>query len=283
MINGRSQLFGIIGNPVEHSFSPLMHNAAFAALGLNAVYVPMRPGAQPHDLAEAFRGLRSLGFVGVSVTVPFKVAIMDFLDAIDPVAQRIGAVNTLLFTPGNAEAASTIPSCTGYNTDWLGANRALADALPLSGSTILVLGAGGAARAVGFGLIEAGAKVLLSNRTESKGRELAAQLKCPFLPTGALAGLRADALVNTTSVGMAPKIDAMPIAPELLPNFRVVMDIVYAPLTTRLLAEAAVCGCHTLDGLQMLLYQGAAQFELWTGRKTPLAVMRQALEEILPR
>ena len=272
MITGHTQLFGIIGNPVEHSLSPAMHNAAFAELGINGVYIPMRPT----DLADGFRGLRSLGFIGVSVTVPFKVAIMDFLDHVDPVARNIGAVNTLLFARDRDHCR-----CTGYNTDWLGSNQALGLELPLAGATVLILGAGGAARAVGFGLIEAGAKVLIANRTEVKGRALAAQLRCPFVPADQLAELRADALINTTSVGMAPHVDAMPIRAELLPRFAVVMDIVYAPLTTRLLREANACGCRTVDGLEMLLHQGAAQFTLWTGCEAPLNVMRQALENEL--
>ena len=268
MINGHTQLFGIIGDPVEHSLSPAMHNAAFAHLGVNGLYIPMRPS----DLADGFWGLRSLGFIGVSVTVPFKVAIMDFLDAIDPVARKIGAVNTLLF-----ERTKTGVYCKGSNTDWLGSNQALAEVLDPAGRIILIIGAGGAARAVGFGLIEAGAKVLITNRTVSKGRELAAQLNCRFVPPGELAAVQADALINTTSVGMAPHTEAIPIAPELLPHFPVVMDIVYAPLETRLLREAAARGCRTVDGLKMLQYQGAAQFALWTGREAPHAVMRQAL------
>ena len=268
MINGHTQLFGIIGDPVAHSLSPAMHNAAFAHLGLNGVYVPMRPA----DLADGFRGLRSLGFIGVSVTVPFKVAIMDLLDAVDPVARKIGAVNTLVF-----ERTGSAIRCTGHNTDWLGANRALAEVIDLAGRTVLLIGAGGAARAVGFGLIEAGAQVLLTNRTEARGRELAHLMGCRFIPAAELAQIRADALINTTSVGMAPQVDALPIAAELLPRFPVVMDIVYAPLETRLLREAAARGCHAINGLAMLQYQGAAQFTLWTGRPAPDAAMRQAL------
>jgi shikimate dehydrogenase len=276
MINGQTQLFGIIGNPVEHSLSPAMHNAAFAELGINGVYVPMRP----RDLRDGFLGLRSLGFIGVSVTVPYKVAIMDCLDEIDPVARKIGAVNTLLFQEGR----EGIPICKGYNTDWLGSNQALAEEIELVGSTVLLIGAGGAARAVGFGLVEAGAKVLLTNRTEAKGRALAAQLDCPFIPAAELGSVRADALINTTSVGMTPHEEALPIDPECLPNFSVVMDIVYAPLATRLLREAATRGCRTIDGLKMLQYQGAAQFTLWTGREAPVAVMRTALlNELLSR
>ncbi|MCL1980694.1 MAG: shikimate dehydrogenase [Proteobacteria bacterium] len=272
MINGTTQLFGIIGDPVAHSLSPAMHNAAFAHLGINGVYLPMRPA----DLADGFRGLRSLGFIGVSVTVPFKVAIMDFLDAIDPVARKIGAVNTLVF-----ERTETAIRCIGHNTDWLGSNRALAEVIDLSGRTVLLIGAGGAARAVGFGLIEAGARVLLTNRTEAKGYELAAQMGCRFISAAELPQVQADALINTTSVGMAPHQDDLPIDPELLSHFPVVMDIVYAPLTTRLLREAAARGCRAIDGLTMLQYQGAAQFTLWTGREAPHPVMRQALIDAL--
>jgi shikimate dehydrogenase len=269
MINGSTQLFGIIGNPVEHSLSPAMHNAAFAALGINGVYMPMRPS----DLADGFRGLRALGFIGVSVTVPYKVAIMDCLDEIDPVAQKIGAVNTLYFKRNGAGKSF----CKGFNTDWLGSNQALAAEIDLKGSTVLIIGAGGAARAVGFGLLEAGAKILLTNRTEAKGRELANQLNCAFIPAHEVSQVRADALINTTSVGMAPHHDASPIRPELLVHFSVVMDIVYAPLATRLLREAAARGCRTIDGLNMLQHQGAAQFTLWTGQEAPNAVMRNAL------
>ncbi len=269
MINGHTRLFGIIGRPVTHSMSPAMHNAAFAALGINGVYLP----TQPDNLEQAFYGLKSLGFIGVSVTVPFKVDIMAYVDEIDPVAQKIGAVNTLLFDRSNPESVL----CKGYNTDWLGSNQALADTIALEKSRVLILGAGGAARAVGFGLIEAGAEVIITNRTESKGRELAAQLGCAFLPAAELPAIEADALVNTTSVGMSPRSETIPVDPALLSHFSVVMDIVYSPLTTRLLQEAASRGCRTIDGLQMLLYQGAAQFTLWTNQPAPHVAMREAL------
>lgn len=269
MINGSTKLFGIIGNPVEHSLSPAMHNAAFETLGINGVYIPMRPT----DLEDGYRGLRALGFVGVSVTVPYKVAVMDLIDEIDPVASKIGAVNTLMLK----HSGDGVARVKGYNTDWLGSNQALAEALDVTSSTVLIIGAGGAARAVGFGLLEAGAKVMLTNRTEDKGRLLASQLNCPFVLAEDIQQVHADALINATSVGMSPRDNALPIRPELLGNFSVVMDIVYAPLETRLLREAAARGCRTVDGLKMLQYQGAAQFALWTGREAPVSVMRKAL------
>ncbi len=273
-LNGSTRLFGIIGHPVAHSLSPAMHNSAFATMAFNGVYVAM----DVTEVGVAIQGLRELGFVGVSVTVPHKAAVMAYLDEIDPVAARIGAVNTLLFREA-PDGGDTI--IRGFNTDWVGSNRALAGKLRLAGSRVLILGAGGAARAVGFGLHQAGARVMIHNRTVSRGQELAQWLGCPFVGREALAKVKADALVNTTSVGMEPDTDAIPIDPDLLVNFGCVMDIVYAPLQTRLLKEAAGRGCQTIDGLAMLLYQGAAQFKIWTGEQPPVDCMRQALEVAL--
>ncbi len=276
MIDGTTRLHGIIGNPVRHSLSPVMHNAAFAALGENGVYVPM----PVQDVVVAVRGLAALGFTGVSVTVPHKETVMELLDEIDPVARRIGAVNTILFRthPKSGQVVSR-----GFNTDWLGSNLALADKIKLPGARFLVLGAGGAAKAVGFGLVEAGAEVMITNRSEERGRELAGWLNCSFVKPGELAGLKADGLINTTSVGMEPGIEALPIDPALLGNFGLVMDIVYAPLKTALLRHAAAAGCRTIDGLAMLLNQGAVQFKIWTGIQPPLDVMRRALQDELAR
>lgn len=263
-IDGKTELYGIIGNPVAHSLSPAMHNAAFSALGLNKAYLPFLV----RDVAGAMTGLTALGIRGASVTIPHKQAVIEHLDSIDPVAAKIGAVNTLIITDG---------AIHGANTDWLGANRALAEAIPLAGASILLLGAGGSARAIGFGLLEAGASLTIASRTPEKGQSLAQLLGCPWLHLAEAATLRADALINATSLGMAPQQDLLPIAKEALANFGVVMDIVYAPLKTRLLHEAGQAGCRTIDGLAMLLYQGAAQFELWTGLQAPVDVMRQSL------
>lgn len=269
MINGHTQLFGIIGNPVEHSFSPAMHNAAFAELGMNGVYIPMRPA----DLAEGFRGLRSLGFIGVSVTVPFKVAVMEFLDKVDPVARNIGAVNTLLF-----ERDGDHCRCTGYNTDWLGSNQALGEELQLAGSTVLILGAGGAARAVAHAVSSAGGRVTLFNRTPARGEALASDLGVGFRPLGEFHGGGHQILINTTPVGMKPHSDATPVPADRLAPELTVMDIVYNPLKTRLLRQAEAAGCAVIDGLGMFVYQGAMQFECWTGIEAPVAMMRLVVE-----
>ncbi len=274
MIDGQTLLYGIIGNPVHHSLSPVMHNRAFAALDMNGVYVPM----PVTDLAVAVQGLRALGFRGVSVTVPHKEAIISLLDEVDPVAQRIGAVNTLLIRERPSDGKRVI---RGFNTDWLGANLALADKVRLEESRVLILGAGGAAKAIAFGLVEAGATVILSNRTVSRGMELADWLGCTFVPLTGLASVEAEVLVNTTTVGMEPHSEDIPLDPGLLHRFTTVMDIVYAPLQTRLLREAAACGCTVIDGLAMLVYQGAAQFRIWTGIRPDIQLMRRALEERL--
>jgi shikimate dehydrogenase len=276
LLDGSTELFGIIGNPVRHTLSPVMHNAAFASLGMNRVYVPM----EVHDVAQAMSGLRGLGFRGVSVTVPHKEAVMPFLDEIDPVAERIGAVNTLLLRKDSA-GRTVVRGC---NTDWLGANAALAaTGLDLRSKRVVVAGAGGAAKAVGFGLRQAGAEAIITNRTEKSGKALADWLGCEFLALDDLAWVQADVLINTTSVGMEPDADGIIVPPALLSKFAVVMDIVYAPLETRLLREAKAAGCKVIDGLAMLLYQGAEQFRLWTDTAAPVQVMRAALEEELRR
>lgn len=275
LVNGSTALFGIIGNPVRHSLSPVMHNAAFALMGMNRLYVPMEVA----DMSQAMSGLRALGFKGVSVTVPHKEAVIPFLDELDPVAEKIGAVNTLLF---RKEGQRTL--VRGFNTDWLGANAALAAAkINLQQSRVIVVGAGGAAKAVGFGLTQAGAEVVITNRTAESGKELAQWLGCSFVPLEDMAWLNAEVLINTTSVGMEPDVNGIVVPPSILSKFSAVMDIIYAPLETRLLREAKAAGCRTIDGLAMLLYQGAEQFRIWTGLTAPELVMRAALEEELRR
>ncbi|HIJ91027.1 MAG: shikimate dehydrogenase [Desulfobulbaceae bacterium] len=263
-INGATELYGIMGNPVAHSLSPAMHNGAFEALGLNKVYLPFAV----QDVARAMTGLRALGIRGASVTIPHKEAVIPYLDTIDPVAEKIGAVNTLVI---NNDAIH------GANTDWLGANRALAEKISLTGASVLLLGAGGSARAIGFGLLEAGASITIASRTPEKGQALAKLLGCPWLPLAEAGTAKGDALINATSLGMGAQKDLLPIAGEALVNFQVVMDIVYAPLSTRLLQAAEQAGCQTINGLAMLLYQGVAQFELWTGLQAPVEVMRRSL------
>lgn len=263
-LDGATEVYGIMGWPVTHSLSPAIQNRAFRELGLNKVYVPF----PVREAGAALAGFRALGVRGVSVTIPHKQEVIPFLDTIDPVAARIGAVNTLLIEDGRVH---------GCNTDWQGANQALAEVVPLSGCRILLLGAGGSARALGFGFLEAGAEVVIASRTPSRGQALAAEMNCQWHPLAEAGKIKAEVMVNATSVGMSPATEAMPVPGGILSAYQVVMDIVYSPLETRLLQEAAGAGCRVIDGLAMLLYQGAAQFKIWTGQTPPIEAMRQEL------
>ncbi|MBB5349187.1 shikimate dehydrogenase [Desulfoprunum benzoelyticum] len=267
-INGKSEVYGIVGNPVGHSLSPLMHNAAFAALSENRVYVAF----QVDDIVDAVKGIRALNIRGVSVTIPHKESIIPCLDAVDPVALKIGAVNTV-----NVVGQGEAKLLCGSNTDWVGANRALSNHIELQGRHVMLLGAGGSARALAFGLMEAGARVSICSRTEARGRKLAADLRCPWHSLTDIEQLAGDVLVNATSVGMGPKSDESLLPSGHLKNFAVVMDIVYSPFETRLLRDAREAGCKVVYGLEMLLYQGVAQFELWTGQAAPVELMQKVL------
>jgi shikimate dehydrogenase len=268
MIDGHTKIFGILGRPVAHSLSPVMHNAAFRHLGINAVYVAF----PVTGLAQAMSGLRGLGIGGVSVTIPFKEEIIPLIDELDPQAARIGAVNTVVNRDGRL---------TGYNTDWLGAMTALTAKISLKGRHVLILGAGGASRAIAYGIIQAGGRVSLTDIDAARAAALMHDLGAQAIPPEALDRCDATILVNATPVGMTPDIDGIPIDPDLLGRFEVVMDIVYQPLTTRLLREARARGAAIIDGLQMLIHQGAAQFELFTGRPAPAEVMARAAYQAL--
>ncbi|MDN5346850.1 MAG: shikimate dehydrogenase [Clostridia bacterium] len=283
-MDARTKLTGIIGYPVEHSFSPAMHNAAFVACGLNWVYLAF--AVRKELLADALAGVRGLGLVGINVTVPHKEEVLPLLDELDPLAARIGAVNTVVNEGGRLK---------GYNTDAYGFLTSLREeGFDPAGKKAVILGAGGAARAVAFGLAGAGLGALvIANRSPERARELAAALKknIPALqvewarlrPEEVAPALReADLLVQTTSVGMYPKIDVSPLEDYscLRPGLWV-YDLVYNPRQTKFLKAARAAGCRTLDGLGMLVHQGAAAFRLWTGLQPPLEVMRQAVVERL--
>jgi shikimate dehydrogenase len=247
-----------------------MHNAAFAALQENCVYIPF----PVEDVNAAITGLKGLGICGTSVTIPHKETVIPYLDHVDPVAIKIGAVNTIHMVE-SAQGRELF----GSNTDWLGANRALLAKTSLAGKDVVLLGAGGSAKAIGFGLLEAGANIVICSRTESRGRLLATELDCPWHGLNELSELQGHILVNATSAGMTPNSDVSLIEQNALRRYQVVMDIVYSPLKTRLLREAEEAGCITVNGLEMLLYQGVAQFELWTGKEAPVDVMRKTLLE----
>jgi shikimate dehydrogenase len=263
LIDGRTRVYGILGRPVAHSLSPAMHNAAFAHLGLKAVYVPFEVA----DLPQAVAGLRGLRIAGVSVTIPFKEEILPLLDEVVGPAARMGAVNTVVNQDGRL---------VGHNTDWLGAVTALKEHIVLEDRRVLILGAGGAARAIVYGLRAEGARVSLTDVEWPKAERLARELGAEALTPKEAEDCPAEILINATPVGMEPRTGEIPFPPEALGRFRLVMDIVYRPLQTRLLTEATARGCEVVDGLRMLIHQGAAQFSLWTGRPAPVEVMAEA-------
>jgi shikimate dehydrogenase len=270
MIDSRTEVYGVIGDPVGHSLSPLMQNRAFRAAGINAVYAAF----PVTDLACAIAGVRALRIRGLSVTIPHKEAIIPLLDEVDPLAGRIGAVNTVLNRQGRL---------AGYNTDAEGAVKALSEKTSLPGRDVLILGAGGAARAIGFGVREKGAKIHIAGRSAKKGRALADVLGGRYVSIDDVSEAPRDILVNATSVGMHPDTDRMPIPVHVLSPQMTVMDIVYNPLRTRLLSAAEERGAQVIDGAAMFVHQGAAQFALWTGTEAPAALMKQAAYEALGR
>lgn len=269
-IDAHTRLFGIFGHPVQHSLSPVIHNAAFRHLNINAVYLAF----DVVNLNAAMQGVRALNIQGLSITIPHKEAIMPLLSEIDRDAERIGAVNTVVNRNGRL---------LGFNTDCIGAQKALEEVFMPSGKYAVILGAGGSAKAVAFGLKLAGMSVHIANRTVARAKALSDIVGGTFSNLNEVCDITADVLVNTTPIGMEPNISEMPISAKCLRNFSVVMDIVYAPLQTALLQEAKRCGCRTVNGLRMLLHQAACQFELWTGLSAPFDVMENALLACMER
>jgi shikimate dehydrogenase len=280
-VTGSTKVCGIIGDPIEHSMSPVMHNAAFTALDLDYAYLPFR--VRREELKMAIAGIKALGIVGLNVTIPHKVDVIPLLDKLDLLAEKMGAVNTIVNEDG---------VLAGYNTDAPGFLQALlARGIAPEGKKIVILGAGGAAKGISFILAEAGARLVILNRTLFKAKQLVSQIAQSYnkrLEAMALndENLRraldnADVLVNTTSIGMVPDVDRTPVPAELLKADVVVFDIVYNPLETRLLREARMAGARTIDGLDMLVWQGVLAFHKFTGREAPFEIMKQAAEKAL--
>lgn len=268
IINQHTELFGVVGYPVNHSLSPTMQNAAFSESGLNAVYLAF----ETRDIGGCLKGMKALGIRGMSVTIPHKSAVIPLLDEVDGLAKRIGAVNTIINDEGRL---------IGYNTDAPAALKALEESTEVSGKTCLIIGAGGAARAIGFILRERGVHLTIANRTAARGEDLANSLGCAYVPLKELEVVETDLLVQTTPVGMYPKDEQCIISPGALKERTVVMDIIYNPFETRLLRIATARGCLTINGLGMFIHQGAEQFRLWTGLKPPIAAITRAVEMAL--
>lgn len=269
-IDQHTSLYGVVGKPIGHSLSPAMHNAAFSEAGLDAVYLAF----ETEDMQGCLRGIRALGIKGMSVTIPFKSMVIPYLDEVNLLAKKIGAVNTIINDDGRL---------AGYNTDALGAYKALNEKVVLPGKSCLVLGAGGAARAIGFILKEKGVDVSVVNRSDARGNELARVLECPYIPLDRVETHKADLLIQTTPVGMPPNVDECLVPEPVLREGMVVMDIIYNPVETRLLKMAKARGCITISGLSMFVYQGAEQFRLWTGINPPVGTMRRAAETALQK
>lgn len=262
----------IIGDPVAQSLSPTMHNAGYEALGVDDQFVFVGSRVEPKDLADAVRAMRTLQVRGLTCTIPHKVAVMKHLDAIDGAASMIGAVNTVVNDDG---------VLTGYNTDWYGAVRPLRNGTSIKGKKVALLGAGGAARAIAFGMIKEGAELSIYARDTQEASSIAGTIggKVYAIDRDIERVQEADILIHATPVGMAPDDKRSIVPPSLLHKDQIVFDIVYKPLETRLLCDARACGAETISGIEMLLYQGVEQFRLYTGMEAPESVMRRVLEE----
>lgn len=277
-LDSHTILFGVFGDPIRHSKSPIMLNRAFEVTGINAAYGAFH--IVPGTLKDAVAGIRALQFRGVNVTVPYKVEVMDYLDAIDEGARIIGAVNTIVNDNGKL---------TGYNTDGIGYIRSLKEetGIDLRGRKVLMLGAGGAARGVGYAIAQEGAAhIYIANRTKEKAQELADSMSEFSSVSGhgldevaSLAG-EAALIVNNTSLGMHPNVEDVPMDVSLIGSGTVVSDLIYNPLLTKFLRDARdLRGAKIHSGLGMFIYQGAYAFEYWTGQPAPIEAMREVVLE----
>lgn len=278
-IKGSTNIVGLIGHPVEHSFSPPMHNAAFKELGMDYAYVAF--DVNPDNLNEAILGAEALNIKGFNVTIPHKVNVMKYLDELDEVASLIGAVNTIDFK-----------NLKGYNTDGIGAVKAIEEVTSINNKNVVIAGAGGASRAISFYIAKYGADSLtILNRNKVKAQSLAedvlnseliGDVKADSISEIANYVKNADILIDTTPLGMDPHIDDEPIVKsEHMHEDLVVFDAVYNPNETVLLKEAVKANAKPVYGIKMLLYQGAESFKIWTGVDAPVDVMEYALKDTL--
>jgi len=289
-----TRVYGVIGCPVAHSMSPAMHNAAFTETDCNGVYLPLRiepDYASFKDFVDYCIAGPWLNLRGCSVTIPHKETLLRYVQErggfIEPLARRIGVANTLCLEPG-AAADGSDTRLSAYNTDYRGALDALCAGMgiipaDLKGMAVAVLGAGGVSRAIVAGLRDCGARVTIFNRTREKAERLAAEFGATALPNEQRMQNTADAIINCTSIGMWPEVDATPLPKEGLQHRPAVFDTVYNPAETRLLREARATGCKTIDGVAMFVNQAVGQFERWTGQKAPVRNMRNIVLEQLSK
>ncbi|CAM3244096.1 shikimate dehydrogenase [Paenibacillus lupini] len=278
-IDSHTVLYGVIGDPIRHSKSPIMMNRAFRETGINGAYMAFH--ITPDKLGEFVAGIRAMGIRGVNVTIPHKLDIMNYMDEIDAGARTIGAVNTIVNDNGRL---------IGYNTDGIGYVRSLKEeAEPnLAGKRIVVIGAGGASRGIVYALAgEQPESITIANRSVERAEELSqsfrtlADIRATAMDELQVACQEADIVINTTSVGMHPHMDASPIDGSWLKAGAVASDLIYNPLRTKFLLDAEQRGCRVHGGLGMFIYQGAYAFEYWTGQSAPVAAMRETVLQSL--
>lgn len=277
-INADTEIYGVIGDPIGHSHSPLIHNAAFRHLNLNKVYVPFR--VPPDDLKDFLADAQQLGVRGLSVTIPHKEAVVKKLTRIDGAVRGVAAANTILFQG---------PDLVGYNTDYRAAMDSLEDALggerddksPVAGKVVLLLGAGGAAKAIAYGLQRRHASVAISSRTTARSEQLAQRVGGKVVEWGSRHNVAADVLINCTPVGMHPHVDDSPYDKHRLRPSMVVFDTVYNPETTLLIKEARLRSCKVITGVDMFIRQAALQFQLFTEQEAPTTLMRDTLKRAI--
>ena len=256
-----------VGYPIKTSRSPSIHNAGYKKLGIDDEFIYLRAEVKPKDLKMAIDGVRGLGIRGVSVTMPHKQEVMKYLDKIDNEAKRIGAVNTIVNTNGKL---------TGFNTDFIGAIVALEKKTILKGKKIAVIGAGGAARAIVYGLKKKGSTIKIFNRTLDRAKKLAKEFGCEYGDLDSLEQVaNMDIIINATSIGMNE--DKSPIDKKILNKNQIILDAVYSPKETKLIKDAKEKGAQVVYGYEMLLYQGVEQFKLYTGFDAPVEAMREVL------
>lgn len=277
MISAKTKLCCLIGDPVEHSLSPKMHNTAFENLGLDYVYLALR--VKSEDLEKAILGIRALGIRGLNVTMPHKISVMRFLDKIDEAAQKIGAVNTIVNENG---------ILIGFNTDGLSALRALKEAdVEIENKKVIILGAGGAARSISFYITPLVRELIIAGKTEEEAKNLAEDLEKFFQKEIRSIENNSDnlkrelpntqILINATPVGMVPNINDMPLDINLIDPNLIVFDVIYNPPKTKLLREAGKLGVKTINGIGMLVNQGAEAFRMWTGKEPPIELMKEVV------
>lgn len=272
-ISAKTKICIIIGDPVEHSLSPAMHNKAYESVGIDDQFVYIGARVKIENVKSVVEAMKVMNIRGLTCTIPHKIEVMKYLDWIDETVKKIGAVNSVVNDGGMLK---------GYNTDWLGVVTPLEKMGSLKNKKVAVLGAGGAARSIIFGVQKKGAHVTVLNRTLEKAKQLADEFDCEATSlSNKLTIQQADILINATPIGMHPHENETPIDTGLITKNQIIFDVVYVPYETKLLKKAKEKGAKIIHGIEMLLYQGTAQFELYTGNKAPEEVMRKFLHDKL--